>query len=205
MDCEFCRPQYRLSLVQIASSGKVYFFDVTRHTVIPPLKALLQSEYVVKVFHDPREDLRKLRGVGIETVRVRDTQLQFAIFKQLQKGVYPPPVDPFLEGAARVSLSNLFKSVLPDLEVPEIKVSHYKWARRPLPNVMIAYAGLDVLHLSKAYYLIEEKISQTIVQIKTAMFASSDELDLSSVDACDREESTKAEQIEIEVEKKLSI
>lgn len=88
VDCEGERlgRNGRLTLVQIASEQAVFLFDVVafggseREVLISTLKALLESQSIVKILHDCRQDAAALHyQLGITLQNVLDTQVAYAM------------------------------------------------------------------------------------------------------------------------------
>lgn len=140
-----------LTLCQIATmNGEVYILDIMAcpgMVVEGKIKELLESENVVKVIHDCRNDSVNLYNQFEITLKnVFDTQAAHAVLQLQQQNVpvykvknlslnalcelYNAPMNPMKE-----QLKNVYR-----------RDQRY-WARRPLSKDMIIYAASDVLSL----------------------------------------------------------
>lgn len=140
-----------LTLCQIATmNGEVYLLDILAcpaMVVEGKIKELLESECVVKIIHDCRNDSVNLYNQFEITLKnVFDTQAAHAVLQLQQQGVpvykvknlslnalcelYNAPMNPMKE-----QLKNVYR-----------RDQRY-WARRPLTKDMIIYAASDVLSL----------------------------------------------------------
>ncbi|XP_045454006.1 egalitarian protein homolog [Melitaea cinxia] len=140
-----------LTLCQIATmNGEVYILDIMAcpgMVVEGKIKELLESESVVKIIHDCRNDSVNLHNQFEITLKnVFDTQAAHAVLQLQQQGVpvykvknlslnalcelYNAPMNPMKE-----QLKNVYR-----------RDQRY-WARRPLTKDMIIYAASDVLSL----------------------------------------------------------
>ncbi|KAI1287470.1 piRNA biogenesis protein EXD1 [Halotydeus destructor] len=155
-----------ITLVQIAtmhadaktmSSAKVYLFDVFLNPDLMTgcLKRLFESNGVVKVIHDCRNDSAALHfQYGIQMQSVFDTQVAYAVYQQqtLGKPAYKTKF---------VSLSTLCEIFRGGLVVNPKKDTMKKnyrrdqrfWSRRPLSEDMIFYAAADVFSLVPEIYM----------------------------------------------------
>ncbi|GBP87719.1 Egalitarian protein homolog [Eumeta japonica] len=140
-----------LTLCQIATlNGEVYILDIMTCPALVvegKIKELLESETVVKVIHDCRNDSVNLYNQFEITLKnVFDTQAAHAVLQLQQQGIpvykvknlslnalcelYNAPMNPMKE-----QLKNVYR-----------RDQRY-WARRPLTKDMIMYAASDVLSL----------------------------------------------------------
>lgn len=140
-----------LTLCQIATmNGEVYILDIMAcpgMVVEGKIKDLLESENVIKIIHDCRNDSVNLHNqFEIILKNVFDTQAAHAVLQLQQLGVpvykvknlslnalcelYNAPMNPMKE-----QLKNVYR-----------RDQRY-WARRPLSKDMIIYAASDVLSL----------------------------------------------------------
>lgn len=140
-----------LTLCQIATmNGEVYILDIMAcpaMVIEGKIKELLESENVVKIIHDCRNDSVNLHNqFEIVLKNVFDTQAAHAVLQLQQQGVpvykvknlslnalcelYNAPMNPMKE-----QLKNVYR-----------RDQRY-WARRPLTKDMIIYAASDVLSL----------------------------------------------------------
>ncbi|XP_063833372.1 egalitarian protein homolog [Ostrinia nubilalis] len=140
-----------LTLCQIATmNGEVYILDIMAcpgMLIEGKIKDLLESETVIKIIHDCRNDSVNLHNqFEIVLKNVFDTQAAHAVLQLQQQGVpvykvknlslnalcelYNAPMNPMKE-----QLKNVYR-----------RDQRY-WARRPLTKDMIIYAASDVLSL----------------------------------------------------------
>lgn len=146
----------QLTLFQIGlTNGQAYIFDLVtcpNLVVAGGLQRLLESEKVVKVIHDCRNDSVNLYNqYGITLRNVFDTQAAHAVV-QLQltgKPVYK------VKNVSLNALCELYGAPInPQKEA--LKALYRRdqryWARRPLTRDMLLYAAADVLSLVPQVY-----------------------------------------------------
>ncbi|CAG9861325.1 unnamed protein product [Phyllotreta striolata] len=155
----------QLTLMQIATmTGFSYVFDLIScpEMIDHGLKKLLESDYIIKVVHDCRNDSVNLFNQYNITMRmVFDTQAAHAIltYQETNKPVYKvksialnalcehygAPVNPVKD-----QLKNIYKR------------DQKYWSRRPLSREMILYASADVLSLTheKIYHYMSKSIKE---------------------------------------------
>jgi len=149
-------PKGQLTLVQISTvGGQVIIFDVqTCPALISQggLKQLLESEHIIKVVHDCRNDSAALFfQCDVQVRNVFDTQAAHAVL-QLQdtgKPVYK------VKNVSLNALCELYNAPVNPMkeQVKNIYRRDQKfWARRPLTRDMICYAAADVLALVPTIY-----------------------------------------------------
>jgi len=149
-------PKGQLTLVQISTvSGQVIIFDVQTTPAIMTqggLKKLLESEQIIKVVHDCRNDSAALFfQCDVQVKNVFDTQAAHAVL-QLQdtgKPVYK------VKNVSLNALCELYNAPVNPMkeQVKNIYRRDQKfWARRPLTRDMICYAAADVLALVPTIY-----------------------------------------------------
>merc|ERR1719308_751887 len=149
-------PKAQLTLVQISTvGGQVIIFDVQTTPAIMTqgcLKKLLESEQIIKVVHDCRNDSAALFfQCDVQVRNVFDTQAAHAVL-QLQdtgKPVYK------VKNVSLNALCELYNAPVNPMkeQVKNIYRRDQKfWARRPLTRDMICYAAADVLALVPTIY-----------------------------------------------------
>jgi len=149
-------PKGKLTLVQISTmSGQVFIFDVQTNPglfIQGRLADLLQSENIVKVIHDCRNDSAALYFQhGITLKNVFDTQAAHAVV-QLQETGKPVYKVKNVSFNALCELYNAPVNPMKD-QVKNIYRRDQKfWARRPLSKDMICYAAADVMALVPTIY-----------------------------------------------------
>jgi len=146
----------QLTLFQIGlPSGQAYIFDlITCPSLVTAggLQKLLESDNVIKVIHDCRNDSVNLYNqFGITLRNVFDTQAAHAVLQLQQTGkpvykvknislnalceLYEAPINPMKE-----QLKNVYRR------------DQRFWARRPLTREMMMFAAADVLSLVPHVY-----------------------------------------------------
>ena len=149
-------PKGRLTLVQVGTmAGQVILFDVQANPALfaqGGLSRLIQSENIVKVVHDCRNDSGALyHQHGITINNVFDTQAAHVVLTHQNTG---KPVSK-VNNVSLNHLCELYKGPSNPLK-DEIKNIYRRdqafWARRPLSQEMICYAADDVLALVPAIY-----------------------------------------------------
>ncbi|KAJ8664259.1 hypothetical protein QAD02_005921 [Eretmocerus hayati] len=157
-DCEGINigPKGRLTLIQIGTlSGQVYIFDlITCPNIVQKggLQDLLQSESVIKVAHDCRNDsINLFYQYGITLVNVFDTQAAHSVieYQNTGKPVYK------VKSANLNALCEIYGAPCNNLK-EQLKNIYRKdpryWARRPLSRDMMVYASSDVQSLVPSIY-----------------------------------------------------
>merc|ERR1711892_743803 len=149
-------PKGQLTLIQISTmTGQVIIFDVQTTPALMTqggLKKFLESEQVIKVVHDCRNDSAALFfQCDVQVRNVFDTQAAHAVL-QLQdtgKPVYK------VKNVSLNALCELYNAPVNPMkeQVKNIYRRDQKfWARRPLTRDMICYAAADVLALVPTIY-----------------------------------------------------
>jgi len=145
----------RLCLVQVCTLRReAFLFDVVDPAVLAAtmdagLRALLESQSVLKVFHDCRSDSDALwHCAHVRLQHVFDTQIAHAVLTRQQTGkaghCAPIPasfsavVARYGKGTTHESKSAMHATMVADREF---------WARRPLSQEALLYASTDVLLL----------------------------------------------------------
>jgi len=126
----------QLGLIQIGwKDGKTALIDPVEIEDLTPLGRVLEDKRIVKVFHDPTNDLPILwRATGVYTRNVFDTQ-RAAGFVGLR---------------SRLSLTKLLRALL-DIDVSNQSETLSDWLQRPLTEEQEEYALSDVRFLLQAY------------------------------------------------------
>ncbi|XP_046399885.1 egalitarian protein homolog [Ischnura elegans] len=166
-DCEGVNLGARgcLSLFQIGlPSGHVIIFDLLTCPALVTsggLQTLLESEKVVKVIHDCRNDsINLFNQFGITLQNVFDTQAAHAIL-QLQETGRP------VHKAKNLSLNALCLAhgAVPNPMKESLKGIYRRdqryWNRRPLTRDMMIYAAADVLSLVPHVYTSMQRLIQS--------------------------------------------
>jgi len=147
VDCEGVRLGRfgRICLVQIAApDGRLLLLDALRPGLMEALAPVLESESIVKVLHDCREDSSALyHQHGIELRCVFDTQAaQVAVDSLAKKAPHQP--------SAQMLMSR-YLDVQDPPEVADVKTLMLEdrkvWAKRPLSGVLVRYALHGVAHM----------------------------------------------------------
>jgi len=149
-------PKGKLTLVQVSTmNGGVNLFDVQTNPALLSqggLNKLLESETIVKVVHDCRNDSAALYHQHDITIKnVFDTQAAHAVLQLQETGkpVYK------VKNVSLNALCELYNAPLNPMkdQVKNIYRRDQKfWARRPLSRDMICYAAADVLALVPTIY-----------------------------------------------------
>lgn len=120
----------RICLLQVSTRTDTWVIDTLAVSDIAPLTPLLASDAVEVVLHDADYDLRLLaRDYGVRVTHLFDTKLAAQLLGEPQIGLAS-----LLEKHLGVKLDK--------------KHQRADWARRPLPEDMIAYAAEDTKHLA---------------------------------------------------------
>ncbi|XP_023289382.1 uncharacterized protein LOC105704283 [Orussus abietinus] len=157
-DCEGINLGFKgqLTLVQIGTmQGCAYVFDLLTCPNLMQaggLQSLLESEDVIKVVHDCRNDSVNLfTQFGITLTNVFDTQAVHAVlqFQETGKPVYK------VKNVNLNALCELYNAPCNPLK-EQLKNIYRRdqryWARRPLTRDMLIYASCDVLSLVPQIY-----------------------------------------------------
>ncbi|XP_063388564.1 egalitarian protein homolog [Cydia fagiglandana] len=140
-----------LTLCQIATiNGEVYILDIMAcpgMVVEGKIKDLLESENVIKIIHDCRNDSVNLHNQFEITLKnVFDTQAAHAVL-QLQQQCVPVYKVKNLSLNALCELYNAPMNPMKEQLKNVYRRDQRYWARRPLSKDMIIYAASDVLSL----------------------------------------------------------
>ncbi len=72
-----------LCLVQIATSKKVYIFDVKMNLNFDGMKKIFENKYILKIFHAMRNDISILKHFfNSDFINVSDTQIAEKVIQQ---------------------------------------------------------------------------------------------------------------------------
>ncbi|NP_001136335.1 egalitarian isoform X1 [Nasonia vitripennis] len=169
-DCEGINvgPKGRLTLLQIGTmSGLIYIFDlITCPNILQAggLQKLLESENVIKVIHDCKNDSANLfHQFGITLVNIFDTQAAHSVieYQNTGKPVYK------VKNANLNTLCDLYgapSNVLKEQLKNIYRRDQRYWARRPLTRDMIVYASSDVQSLVPLIYNAMSKLIKPEMQ-----------------------------------------
>lgn len=153
MDCEGINLGVRgqLTLLELGTArGEAFIFDILMCPEIVNdggLKNLLESESVIKIIHDCRNDSVNLYyQFGVKLRNVFDTQSAHAVlqFQDSNKPVYK------VKNVSLNTLCELYKAPINPMK-DQLKNIYRRdqkyWSRRPLTREMLLYAAGDVLVL----------------------------------------------------------
>lgn len=118
------------------------------------LQEIMESPYVIKVFHDFWEDASALvNNYGVFCQRVFDTQIAHRLLSELSH----PQGEDLDYSQNNIGLNELLKRYLDrqntckDAIQYQMKENRKFWDKRPLTEEMIKYAGQDVIYLPYLY------------------------------------------------------
>ena len=142
----------RLGLMQFRSPSNVYICDALVPEVVGQFKAVLESEKIIKITHDCREDASALLHQHRIYIRnIFDTQIAY---RRLMNHDYLS------------SLEHVRSSVLlhtrPGLSQQD---SSDTWLRRPLTTDQVDYAVHDVVDALALYTALSERVSSADVDL----------------------------------------
>ena len=131
----------KLALVQIGlESGNVHLIDAKAITDLSPLGSVLGDDNIVKILHDPGQDLSILRrATGVNACRVFDTRLATQLLG----------VDP------HASLSFCVR-VLCGVRIAKGQ-QRSNWLKRPLTSSQLEYAKNDVRYLHAIHAILLQR------------------------------------------------
>lgn len=143
----------RLTLVQIGlANGQVYIFDIIKDPSVVNdggLKDILESESIIKVIHDSKNDVANLyTEYGVKITHIFDTRV--AHYLIVNQAISPKRIPRQLPPIGFNELCSKYGANL-NVQKDEMK-NVYKcnpnyWMTRPLTKDMVAYAALDVASL----------------------------------------------------------
>ncbi|MCF6764358.1 HRDC domain-containing protein [Thiotrichales bacterium 19S3-7] len=132
----------KLCLIQIATVDNAYLIDPLSIGDLSPLKPILESNTIIKVFHSPTYDLKILnQQTGAMIQHVFDTQLAAE----------------FLGFSHQPSLNDLLSWLIQKTLDKSVKLSN--WNQRPLTEKQRNYALEDVKYLIPAFNHLTDKLS----------------------------------------------
>ncbi|AMO57575.1 hypothetical protein GZ77_14570 [Endozoicomonas montiporae] len=144
LDTEFIRTDTfypKPGLIQLGTGQEVFLLDPVTIDNWQPFAQLLNSEEVVKVLHACSEDIEVFHLLtGKKPAAMFDTQLA-ASYAGLGHSL---------------GYQNLLKTLL-DIDLPK-DATRSDWLQRPLTDVQVSYATLDVVHLLEVYQLLKERL-----------------------------------------------
>ncbi|GJQ15030.1 hypothetical protein GpartN1_g6821.t1 [Galdieria partita] len=142
----------KLCLLQVSTGSKTYIFDVCaleEELFLNGFKEILESERILKVFHDCRYDSDALWWLyGVRLRNVLDTQVAFRILREQQGYTRQLPVK-FITLLKRFVNQEISTPILELKETFKIRFSQDRnfWLRRPIPEDALVYAAYDVKKL----------------------------------------------------------
>lgn len=131
------------------------------------LKYVLENKKILKLVHDCRNDWDSLlHQYSVRIYNFIDTQEAYFIFKlfYFQEITLPISLMKFLDTFTSVKLQFKEKFKTEMAENPEM------WGQRPLTEEQLIYASQDVLHLIKAWKVLELKFNSNLKEIVTISF-----------------------------------
>ncbi len=144
IDTEFVRERTfypGLGLIQVSDGDVSFLIDVVAISDLEPLRAVLSSPEVTKVFHSCGEDLEALHHR----------------FGEFPRGVFDTQVAATLTGeGGSIGYAALAASMF-GVELPKDKTRTH-WLRRPLDDAQLRYAALDVVYLLPAWERLRERL-----------------------------------------------
>ena len=132
----------QVCLIQIASREKIYIIDPLPITDMAPLKQIMETAGIRKVFHGADYDVRSLyRDFNISIQNLFDTEIASRFLGYAETG---------LNALIRIHFHVLL----------EKKFQKKDWSQRPLPQDMVAYAADDVRYLITLSERIESELAE---------------------------------------------
>ncbi len=147
VDTEFKRETTyypKACLIQLATENLTACIDPFGIDNFEPLKAILFSPHITKIFHAGRQDL----------------EIFYFLFDKIPAPLFDTQVAAALLGfPEQVGYANLAKKML-NVELDK-SLTRADWEKRPIPEKQIEYAANDVIYLLQIYH-------QQIQQLKTS-------------------------------------
>lgn len=149
-----------LCTIQVATRSMAFLFDCTIPRLVESLAPLLQSDKILKISHDPREDSSNLYyEYGIMYRHVIDTQIALRKFEIQQNR---EPRDIGLQNALKQCLGIRLskKAFIRKL----MDTNPLLWIQRPLSKILIEYATQDVIYLHVLLSRLKRDLGDTIIK-----------------------------------------
>lgn len=142
IDTEFIRRNTfypKLCLIQLATSDECFVIDVLKIKNLFPLKKLLRSNDLMKIFHSPRQDI----------------EIFFNLFKILPRNIFDTQIAySFLHTEYQISYEKLVFKLL-NIKIDKT-YQYFNWDLRPLTHEQLNYAVNDVFYLRKVFLKIKK-------------------------------------------------
>ena len=134
-----------LCLVQIATSKKVYIFDVKMNLNFDGMKKIFENKYILKIFHAMRNDISILKHFfNSDFINVSDTQIAEKVIQQ--------------SNDASFGYKDLVKKYL-NINIDKSETNS-DWKKRPLEKNQIRYAADDVRYLIELMDKLKSKLKK---------------------------------------------
>jgi ribonuclease D len=130
------------ALVQVGVAGRCVLVDALAIDGLPELDAFLAGR--LTVLHAATNDVAPLASRGVAPTHLADTAVAAALLG------HPTGLDALLAGLLDVHLG-----------VDKERFQRADWARRPLPDDMLAYAAGDVVHLPALWSALSAELAAT--------------------------------------------
>lgn len=147
VDTEFKRETTyypKACLIQIATKDLTACIDPFEISDFEPLKAILYSPDITKIFHAGRQDL----------------EIFYFLFDKIPTPIFDTQIAATLLGFAdQVGYGNLTKKML-NIELDK-SLTRADWEKRPMSKKQIEYAANDVIYLLKIYHLQIQQLKET--------------------------------------------
>lgn len=131
-------------LIQIATENVIACIDPFNIDDFEPLKEILYSPDIIKIFHAGRQDL----------------EIFYFLFNKIPSPIFDTQVAATLLGFAdQVGYANLTKKLL-NVELDK-SLTRADWEKRPIPDKQIEYAANDVIYLLQIYHLQIKKLEKS--------------------------------------------
>jgi len=147
VDTEFKRETTyypKACLIQIATEDLTACIDPFEIDDFEPLKAILYSPDIIKIFHAGRQDL----------------EIFYFLFNKIPTPIFDTQIAATLLGFPdQVGYGNLTKKML-NVELDK-SLTRADWEKRPIPKKQINYAANDVIYLLKIYHMQIQQLNET--------------------------------------------